>query len=83
MLKLLKYEFRKGLTGLLVLLGVTAALEGYFLKSMRWYERIVSAIGGLLLIYPGWVTDCIGLALVAAVLAVQIVGKKRTALPVG
>ena len=71
------------ITSLVGIMAVSAALEGYFLKSMRWYERIVSAIGGLLLIYPGWVTDCIGLALVAAVLAVQIVGKKRTALPVG
>lgn len=34
MLKLLKYEFRKGLTGLLVLLGVTAALEAYFLYGL-------------------------------------------------
>lgn len=34
MLKLLKYEFRKGLTGLLIMLGVTAALEGYFLYGL-------------------------------------------------
>lgn len=34
MLKLLKYEFRKGLTGLLVMLGVTAALEAYFLYGI-------------------------------------------------
>ena len=71
------------ISSLVGMLAVSASLEGYFLKSMRWYERIVSAIGGLLLIYPGWVTDCIGLALVAAVLAVQIISKKRTALPVG
>ena len=34
MLKLLKYEFRKALTGLLVMLGATAALEAYFLISL-------------------------------------------------
>ena len=34
MFKLLKYEFRKGLTGLLVMLGITAALEGYFLYGL-------------------------------------------------
>lgn len=40
MLKLLKYEFRKGLTGLLVLLGVTAALEGYFLYGLySWADE--------------------------------------------
>lgn len=34
MLKLLGYEFRKGLTGLLIMLGATAALEGYFLYGL-------------------------------------------------
>ena len=34
MLKLLKYEFRKGLTAMLVMLGVTAALEAYFLYGL-------------------------------------------------
>ena len=65
------------------MLAVSASLEGYFLKRMRWYERIISLVGGLLLIYPGWVTDCIGLAMVALVLLVQIIGKKRAALLVG
>ncbi|MGN0779304.1 MAG: hypothetical protein ACI4MJ_09175 [Aristaeellaceae bacterium] len=35
MLKLVKYEFRKSLTSLLVLLGLTAGLEGYFLVAMQ------------------------------------------------
>lgn len=34
MLKLLKYEFRKGLTGLLIILAATAALQGYFLYGL-------------------------------------------------
>lgn len=34
MLKLLKHEFRKGLTALLVMLGITLALEGYFLYGV-------------------------------------------------
>ena len=34
MLKLMKYEFRKALTAMLVLLGITAALEVWFLLSM-------------------------------------------------
>lgn len=40
MLKLLKYEFRKGLTSLLVMLGVTLAAEAYFLISLgQWQEH--------------------------------------------
>lgn len=34
MFNLLKYEFRKSLTALLIMLGVTAALEGYFLYGV-------------------------------------------------
>ena len=34
MFKLLKHEFRKGLTALLVMLGITVALEGYFLYGL-------------------------------------------------
>ena len=57
--------------------GVSAALEGYFLTHMSWYERIISVAGGLLLIYPGVVTDAIGLALVAVVAVIQIIKKKN------
>lgn len=57
--------------------GVSAALEGYFLTHMSWYERIISVAGGLLLIYPGVVTDAIGLGLVAVVLAIQFIKKKN------
>lgn len=67
-------------TSVIGIFGVSASLEGYCLCSMQWYERIVSAIGGLLLIYPGIVTDAIGLALVAAVVAVQLIKRNRRTL---
>lgn len=35
MLKLLKYEFRKALVPLLVMLGITAVLEGYYLIALH------------------------------------------------
>ncbi len=65
------------ITSLVGIFGVSAALEGYFLTNMKWYERVASAIGGLLLIYPGLVTDVIGLVLVGAVAVVQFVFKKQ------
>ena len=64
------------ITAIIGIFGVSAALEGYLLTNMKWYERIVSAIGGLLLIYPGIVTDIIGLALVGIVLFEQLIRKK-------
>ncbi len=71
------------ITSCVGIFGVSAALEGYFLKTMAWYERLLSAAGGLLLIYPGLVTDVIGLALVATVLTIQLLKGKntKTALP--
>ena len=44
---------------------------------MAWYERIMAAVGGLLLIYPGIVTDSLGLSLVAVVLVIQIASRKK------
>ena len=65
------------ITSLVGMFGVSAALEGYLLGHMSWYERLVSAVGGLLLIYPGLVTDSIGLGLVAVTVVTQIVKKTR------
>ena len=67
-------------TSFVGIFSVSASLEGYFLQSMRWYERILCLVGGLLLIYPGIVTDTIGLCLVAVVVILQVIVRKRTPL---
>lgn len=66
------------ITSVIGIFAVSASLEGWFLRGMAWYERIVCAVGGLLLIYPGLVTDLVGVALVAAVLALQLVKRSKT-----
>jgi TRAP transporter 4TM/12TM fusion protein len=63
------------ITAIIGIFGVSSALEGYLLTNMKWYERVISAIGGLLLIYPGLVTDLIGLGLVGIVLFEQLIRK--------
>lgn len=65
------------LTSFVGIFAVSSALEGYFLHHMKWYERIVAVIGGLLLIYPGLVTDVIGLTLVALIVFVQVLTRKK------
>ena len=65
------------ITSLIGMCGVAAGLEGYFLRNMRWYERIATIIGGLLLIYPGLVTDAVGIMLVGGVLVYEIFTKKQ------
>lgn len=65
------------ISSIIGIFAVSAALEGYFLHHMKWYERIVAVIGGLLLIYPGIVTDVIGLGLVALIVFVQVFTRKK------
>ena len=48
------------------------------LTEMPVWERIVAAAGGLLLIYPGLLTDVIGLVVIAIVFALQLMAKKKT-----
>lgn len=68
------------LTSVIGMFGVSMGLEGYTFGNIPIPLRILSVAGGLLLIYPGWLTDVIGLAVVACVLAYQILfvkfGKK-------
>lgn len=66
------------ITSFVGIFAVSAALEGYFLHHMRWYERIVCVVGGLLLIYPGAVTDIAGVVLVGIILFVQIATRKKS-----
>ncbi|MBO5020632.1 MAG: TRAP transporter fused permease subunit [Clostridia bacterium] len=66
------------ITSVVGIFGVSAALEGFFLSRMAWYERIISAIGGLCLIYPGIVTDILGLSLVGIVAVLQMISRRKT-----
>lgn len=66
-------------TSCIGMFAVSASLEGYFLHHMSWYERIVCAVGGLLLIYPGLVTDLIGVALIGIAFLIQLATKKKFA----
>ena len=69
------------ITSFVGIFAVSAALTGYFVKNMLWYERILCVAGGLLLIYPGLTTDLIGLILVGIAAATQLIFKnsKKTA----
>jgi len=65
------------ITSLIGIFAVSASLEGYLIHHMPWYERIISLAGGLFLIYPGIVTDVIGIGLVLIVVVMQIATKKK------
>ena len=61
------------ITAIVGIFGISAALEGFLLGRMPWYERIMSAVGGLMLIIPGLVTDIIGVGLVGVVVLLQLI----------
>ena len=63
------------ITSVVGMFAVSAALEGYLVHRMKWYERIISAVGGLLMIYPGLVTDLIGFGILAVVVMIQFLTK--------
>ena len=64
------------ITSIVGIFAVSASLEGYLIDRMPWYQRIMSLTGGLLLIFPGLITDIIGLCLAVVVVAFQLVYKK-------
>jgi TRAP transporter 4TM/12TM fusion protein len=65
------------ITSFIGMVGVSSGMEGYMLMPMKWFERIPVIVGGLLLIYPGPITDGIGFALIAAIFVIQYIWRKK------
>lgn len=70
------------LTSVIGVIGLSAALEGYFKGEMNAITRIVLAIGALLLIYPGLITGLIGGVIILGIAAFNAKGSKTPAAPV-
>ena len=64
------------ITSLVGIFGVSAGIRGYIVRHMNPIERILIIISGLLLIYPGIVTDVIGLVAIATLVTIQNKTKK-------
>lgn len=58
-------------TAVIGVICLAAGLQGYLLREARWWERIALLVAALLLIKPGYITDAIGLMLLAGVLVAQ------------
>ena len=65
------------LTSCIGIFALAAALEGYMLRKLKFYEVIPLIVGGLLMIYPGHVTDLIGFVVVALIVVVQFLERKH------
>ena len=67
------------LTSCVGMFGIAAGIEGYMLKDMNPVQRVLSVLGGLMLIYPGTITDVCGVLVVVLVGVWQQVQKKKAA----
>ena len=65
------------ITAFIGITAVSASLEGYLHTHMSWYQRLICCAGGLMLIFPGTVTDVGGILLVGIVFAMQYLGGKK------
>lgn len=63
------------ITSLVGIFGVSAGIRGFVLRPMNILERILIIISGLLLIYPGLVTDLVGLVAIILLILVQAKNK--------
>jgi len=64
-------------TGLIGVIALAAALEGYLIRPATWLERGMFLTGALLLIDPGLITDLAGFGVLGAALLLQ---KRRPAI---
>jgi len=69
--------------GWLALTGFVVALEGHLLQPVGWLVRIAVVVGGFLIFWPGHKTDWLGLAIVVACLAPQVlpIGRRKEVAP--
>ena len=65
------------ITSLIGIASVSAAMEGYIMGNLNWFQRILMLVGGLMMIYPGAMTDAIGIALSGAVVVLKLVQNKK------
>ena len=59
------------ITSFIGIFGVAAGLEGYLKKEMNALQRVLFVVAGLMLIFPSWITDIVGIVLIAAVIIWQ------------
>ncbi|WP_254178658.1 TRAP transporter permease [Cytobacillus oceanisediminis] len=58
-------------TSIIGIIGIAWAAEGWLFRHSYWYERAVLFIGALLMVNPGFLSDIIGFAILAAMFLYQ------------
>ena len=65
------------ITSFLGMFAISAALEGYTVKPINMVVRILLAVAGLMMLYPGTLTDVIGIGTIAVIMAIDVLQSKK------
>ncbi|MBQ3496947.1 MAG: TRAP transporter permease, partial [Oscillospiraceae bacterium] len=65
------------ISSFLGMLSISAGLMGFLARDTNAIFRVALIAGGLLMIIPGSVTDIVGVAILAAIFALQMIENKR------
>ena len=68
------------ITSLVGMFGIGMGLERYWKTKLNLLQMLMALAGGLMLVYPGTLTDVIGIVLVGLVVAWQFFQEKKAAL---
>ena len=64
-------------TAIAGMIAIGAGLIGYWYTKLNWVFRIISVIGGLMLMYPGLYTDIGGVVIFAFMLVTQFISNRN------
>lgn len=64
-------------SSVVAILLLSVAIEGHFMEPMAWYLRPLIAVGAIMMLNTDLLYDLIGLAIVAAVLSIQLIKAKQ------
>lgn len=65
------------ITAIIGIIGLSAAIEGYFKTNLNPLWRIVFAVGALMMIIPETITDIVGIIIVAAMFTLNYMHNKK------
>ena len=64
-------------TSLIGIYCLSAALEGFMFRKMKFFEVIPLLVGSIMLIYPHTTISVVGLVIVAAIIVIQILERRH------
>jgi TRAP transporter 4TM/12TM fusion protein len=56
---------------------MAVTFHGYLFRNLGWIERTLFLIAGLILIYPHWILDLVGYALVGVLIVLQLLTRRK------